>query len=226
MSSGKRWLAVLAAAALAAAPVVVRAPRTRPIAPDGVHTVDEAVDACLESDLHGWDLVDHATQLVHRKYSHYSCYHWWETPAQSFARSRGQSNQYNTVLARVLRALGFHVRTVHAARVRLTRSPWWHSGHTWLEVTVDGRTRDVCASRAENRAGDVHFVPVTATRPFRGLTYLDTTLGLAPIVTALVWKALLKNEALPRWMYRPFDEPASNEGWPASRRPGEDLTIK
>lgn len=217
MSTGTRALRLLLAAAVAAAPVLVRAPRTRPIAPDGLHTVDDVVAACIESDLHGWELVDHATALVHRKYSHYSCYHWWETPAQSFARSRGQSNQYNTVLARVLRGLGFHVRVVHAARVRLSRSPWWHSGHTWLEVTVDGRTRDVCASRAENRAGDVHFVPVTAVRPFRGLTYVDTTLGLAPIVTVLVWKAMLKNEPLPRWMYRPFDEAASTQGWAGSR---------
>ena len=218
MTSGKRaWRLLLAAGAIAA-PVVVGAPRTPAIAPDGVHDVQQAIDASLAADLHGWELVDHATQLVHRKYSHYSCYHWWETPAQSFARSRGQSNQYNTVLARVLRGLGFRVRTVHAARVRLTRSPWWHSGHTWLEVTVDGRTRDVCASRAENRSDDVHFIPVTAVRPFRGLTYLDTTLGLAPIVTVLVWKAWLKGEQLPRWIYRPFDEAASTEGWPASRR--------
>lgn len=219
MSSTKGVLAVLGAAAAAATlPVVLRAPKARPIAPDGVTTVEEAIEACREAGLHGWDLVDHATQLVHRKYNRYSCYHWWESPEASFARSRGQANQYNTVLSHILKALGFHVRTVHAARVRLTRSPWWHTGHTWLEVTVDGYTKDVCASRAENRAGDVHFVPLSPIRPFRGLTYLDTTLGLAPIVTVLTWKAWATRTPLPRWVYRPFDEPASTEGWPGSRR--------
>lgn len=218
MSSRKRLLGIAAIVSAATLPVVLRAPRTEPIAPDGVTTIDETIAAARASGLDGWALVDHATQIVHRKYSHYSCYHWWESPEQSFTRSRGQANQYNTVLAKVLKGLGFHVRTVHAARVRLQRSPWWHSGHTWLEVTIDGRTRDVCASRAENRAGDVRFIPVTAVRPFRGLTYVDTTVGLAPIVTVLVWKALLKRDELPRWMYRPFDEAASAEGWPASRR--------
>lgn len=215
-----RVLGLLATVAVAIVPVVVRAPRTRPIAPDDISSIDEAIAACRKSELHGWDMVDHATQLVHRKYSHYSCYHWWESPEQSFQRSRGQANQYNTVLAKVLKGLGFHVRTVHAARVRLTRSPWWHSGHTWLEVTVDGRTRDVCASRAENTAGDVKFIPISTVRPFRGLTYVDTTLGLAPIVTVLVWKAWVRRTPLPRWMYRPFDEAASTEGWPRLRRRG------
>ena len=215
MSARKCVLGALAAlAATAVLPVVATAPKATPIAPDGVTTVEETIEACRESGLGGWELVDHATQLVHRKYSHYSCYHWWESPVRSFARSRGQANQYNNVLSRVLKALGFRVRTVHAARVRLQRSPWWHAGHTWLEVTVDGRTRDVCASRAETRAGEVMFIPVSTVRPFRGLTYLDTTLGLAPIVTVLTWRSWIERSPLPRWMYRPFDEAASPEGWP------------
>lgn len=222
---GRGALALGATAVAVLGPVVAAAPRPQVRRPDGVGTIAEAVEACRASGLGGWELVDHATALVHAKYSHYSCYHWWETPAQSFARSRGQSNQYNTALARVLRALGFHVRTVHAARVRLMRAPWWHSGHTWLRVTVDGRVRDVCASRAENRAGRVLFTPATPVRPFRGLTYVDTTLGLAPITVLSAWRAWLRREPLPRWMYRPFDEPASPHGWPeppaASRLPGE-----
>lgn len=207
--TGLRVAAALAAALTGyVAPVIAAAPRNEPVAPDGVHTIEEAVEACRDSGLGGWQLVDFATGLVHGKYAHYSAYHFWETPSQSFVRSRGQSNQYNSALARVLRALGFHVRTVHAARVRLARSPWWHAGHTWLEVTVDGRTRDVCASRAENRAGEVSFTPVTPVRPFRGLTYVDTTAGLAPIVVTTVWKCWLSGEPLPRWLHRGFSEDA------------------
>lgn len=206
-----RALGLVGAAAVVLGPVVALAPRPQRVAPDGVHTVDEVVAACVASDLHGWELVDFATGLVHRKYSYYSAYHWWESPAQSFSRSRGQSNQYNGVLGRVLRRLGMHVRTVHAARVRLDRTPWWHTGHTWLEVTIDGRTRDVCASRAENRAGSVVFTPVTPVRPFRGLTYVDTTLGLAPIAVVTAWRRLLTGRELPRWIYRPFGQPSVDE---------------
>lgn len=187
-------------------PVLVRAPRNPVNRPEGVETIEDAIEVCRTSGCHGWELVDYATHLVHAKYHQYSCYHWWEAPSQSFERSRGQSNQYNSALARVLRGLGFQVRTVHAARVRLDRSPWWHVGHTWLHVTVDGYTRDVCASRAENTAGDVRFTPMTPVRPFRGLTYVDTTLGLAPIAVLSTWRSWLEQRPLPRWMYRPFGE--------------------
>ncbi|MGD7733489.1 transglutaminase domain-containing protein [Propionibacteriaceae bacterium G57] len=213
-----RLLKVAAVAGAVAGPVWARAPKGERIAPDGVHTLDEATSAAQSSGLSGWELVDHVTGVVHRKFSYYSCYHWWESPAEAFARSRGQSNQYNLALASVLRRLGFEVRTVHASRVRLQRSPWWHAGHTWLEVTIDGITKDVCASRAENRAGQVTFVPVTPVRLFRGLTYVDTTLGLALIVVVVAWRAWLNGEPLPRWVYRPFNEAASTEGWHESRR--------
>lgn len=194
----------LAAAVLG--PVVVTAPRPRRLTPEGVETIDQAVANCQASGKQGWELVDHATHLVNRKYSHYSAYHWWESPRQAFERSRGQSNQYNTALARVLRALDFQVKTVHAARVRLDRAPWWHVGHTWLQVTIDGDTRDVCASKIENIAGDVEFTPMTPVRPFRGLTYVDTTLGLAPIAVVATWRSWVERRPLPRWLYRRFGE--------------------
>jgi len=215
----KRPLAVLAVLAGAVAPTIVLAPRNAPIAPDGVHTLDELVEHCRESGHHGWDLVDHATQVVHRKYAWYSVAHWWETPSQSFAHSRGYAHQYNLALRHVLRELGFRVRAVHSARVRLARTPWFHMGHTWLLVTVDGRTRDVCASRADNRAGDVRFVPVTPVRRFRILSFWTTTAALAPIVVVSTWRAWLTRGPLPRWMYRSFDEPAGGGDWADSADP-------
>lgn len=202
----KRVRLVAVALAAAVAPVVAAAPKPDRLTPDGIETIEDAVAHCRATGTRGWDLVDEATHLVFRKYSYYSAYHWWETPRQSFERSRGQSNQYNTALARVLRALGFTVKTVHAARVRLDRAPWWHVGHTWLHVTIDGDTRDVCASRWENVAGDVEFTPMTPVRPFRGLTYVDTTLGLAPIAVAATWRSWLERKPLPRWLYRRFGE--------------------
>nr|WP_203569152.1 hypothetical protein [Aestuariimicrobium ganziense] len=201
-------------AGLAAAPVVLKAPPAVPAQPGEPTTLDEVVGRCRDSRLAGWDLVGLAQQLVHDRYTHYSAWHLWQSPQQSFANGRGLSNQYNSALAQVLEELGFEVRRVHAARVRLERAPWWHSGHTWLKVTHEGRTRDVCASRPSTAPGRVAFVPVTPVRPFTGLTNLNTTLGLAPFVIEAVWRSLLTREPTPRWLYRRFGEPVTTGSLP------------
>ena len=62
---------VLAGVAAAVTPVVLAAPGPEPAMSDGpagrpVRTVDDAVAACRASGKAGWELVDEATQLVHR----------------------------------------------------------------------------------------------------------------------------------------------------------------
>lgn len=173
-----------------------------------LRTVDDVVDACRASGLQGWPLVDLATSLVHRMYTRYSCWHLWLSPARSLAAGQGCSTQYNLALAQILRRLGLSVHVVHASRVRMEHHPWFHTGHTWLQVVCEGRRLDVCASRPGNRAGEVAFVPITEVRPFRRLTHLDTTLALAPIVVAGWWRSRLQRRPVPRWMYRPFGQSA------------------
>ena len=186
--------------------VVARAPRPEPVRPQGVETIADAVRVCRETGLTGWELVDHATHLVHDKFSTYSAWHLWERPAVAFTHSRGYCNQYNLALAAVLRGLGFEVSAVHASRVRMWHSrPWWHNGHAWLRVTHAGRTLDVDASQASNRAGSVGFVPVTEIRPFTRLSELDTALASVPFVTWTVWQAWVTGRDVPEWLYRRMD---------------------
>lgn len=210
---------LLAAAGLAVvvAPVVLAAPRPDPSGlvlegPEGVQhevaTVDDVVDFCQSSGTHGWELVDLATSIVNRMYTHYSCWHLWLTPSRSLREGHGNSNQYNLALAAVLRRLGLQIETVHASRVRMEHHPWYHTGHTWLRVTHDGRALDVCASRPGNRAGQVSFVPVTEVLSFGPRTYLDNALALAPFVVASTWKTWLTGRRVQRWVYRPFGETA------------------
>ena len=169
-----------------------------------MHTVDDVVAACRASGKTGWDLVNEATGLVYRMYTHYSCWHLWLSPAASLEAGHGHSGQYNMVLGQILEQLGFQVRPVHAARVRLEHHPWYHTGHSWLRVIHQGKELDVCASRPGNTAGSVAFVPVTEVLDRTRLNSIDTTVALAPIVIATVWKSWLTGAGIPSWMYRPF----------------------
>lgn len=214
----KRSLLVLAASVAAVvAPVIMAAPGPHPAGQtvqgrDGrrrrIDSIDDVVAAVEESGAQGWELVNLATGIVHRMYTHYSTWHLWLTPAQSARRGQGHSQQYNLALGAVLRRLGVDVETVHAARVRMEHHPWYHTGHTWLRVTVGGKTLDVCASRPGNRAGEVGFLPVTEVRPLGPLTRLDSALALTPFVVTSVWKTWLTGRGVQRWLYRPFGQSA------------------
>lgn len=213
----KTPLLMIAAVAAAVTPVIIAAPGPQPagqtiLGRDGrqrrIDTIDDVVAAAGESGSQGWELVDLATGMVHRMYTHYSTWHLWLTPAQSARRGQGSSQQYNLALAAVLRRLGFTVEPVHAARVRMEHHPWYHSGHTWLRVTIGGRTLDVCASRPGNRAGQVGFLPVTDVLPLGPITRIDSALALAPFVVTSVWKTWLTGRGVQRWVYRPFGSTA------------------
>lgn len=209
-------VATLTAAAVVL-PVVLKAPPPEPAlpehtTPDGstmeLHTIDDIVDACRACGVQGIDLVDLATSLVYRMYTHYSSWHLWLTPERSLRDGHGCSIQYNLALAQVLHRLGFSVHPVHASRVRMEHHPWYHTGHTWLQVELEGRRLDVCASRPGNRAGQVAFVPITEVRPLSCLTRVDNVAALAPIVVVSLWRNWLRGRPPARWMYRPFGETA------------------
>ncbi|MGV8847113.1 transglutaminase domain-containing protein [Tessaracoccus sp.] len=184
----------------AVVPVAWLAPR--PVKTGGAQAPDELVWALRDQGLQGSDLVDEAMHRVAAEYTHESLWHMWESPETSLARGRGWSHQYNTVLLEVLRALGFDAHLVHAARVRGFRHPWWYAGHAWVEVTIDGRQFDACASRTDNRVGDLGFTPVTAELPYRTVTRLGVALALTPFVTMGVWRAWMTGRPVSRWIYR------------------------
>ncbi|MEL4358145.1 MULTISPECIES: hypothetical protein [unclassified Luteococcus] len=199
-----KTLLPLAAVLALAAPAVATAPGPAP-GSRGT-SIDELVAECRASGLSGWDLVDEATRRVHEAFDHISLWHLWEGSATALRHGHGWSAQYNGALKHVLRRLGFRVEVVHAARVHhLGRNPWWNAGHTWLRVTHDGRTLDVCCSRAQHRAGQVSFVPVTQVRPMNRWTRSVVSLSLAPVVSVQAWRQLA-GAPVPKWLYRGFDE--------------------
>ena len=183
------------------APVAGKAPRADPAR--GSQTVSDLVGRCAGLGLSGKPLADAAVGAVAQAFGDHSVWHLWESPERALARGRGWSQQYNTVLLKVLRGLGFDARLVHAARVRGFGHPWWLAGHTWVRVMIDGHEVDACASRLDNVAGRSPFVPLTPVLPVRLSTRWAVALALAPFVVVAVWRAWLTGEPVAPWVYGP-----------------------
>lgn len=195
----KRWFRVVAVLAVGAGAVVVAAPRTDH--PDGPSVEDLAARAHA-SGLSGRELVTEAIRLTAEAYTHYSAWHLWERSRVSLRHRRGWSHQYNSVLCIVLRQLGFETRMVHTAWVLGADHPWWHNGHTWVKVKVNGRWLDACASHADNQAGELPVTPDSDELPWGPRTRIAITLSLAPFVVAEVWRSWLTRRPVPTWIYR------------------------
>lgn len=83
--------------------------------PNGSALLD-AVASLRASGLTGWELVERAQQMVHDRFSDYSCRYWWESPETAFGQRRGYCAQYNGALASMCRPShpGVAVRPRHA----------------------------------------------------------------------------------------------------------------
>lgn len=193
---------IIAAAALAgfAAPLLSPVPLPTPPLGEPV-SLSEAVALCRDSCLQGWALVEFARQLVGRRFVEYSWATPWERPATAFRHGRGYCAQYNVALRDLLRELGIEADAVFAARVRLGDTPWWRTGHVWLRVRVDGRTRDVCARHCDG-PGDIRFIPVTEVHPFGCRTQINAAIWATIALAALRWRAIITRQPLPEWVHR------------------------
>ncbi len=196
----KRLIGLGLVTAGAVVPAMLAAPAPR--GPRGP-SIDDLVRSLRKQGLQGRDLVSAAIHEVAAAYRYYSVRHLWETPEMSLGNRRGWSHQYNVVLARVLDALGFETRLVHTPWLQGGDHPWWHNGHTWVKVRIDGRWWDACASRATHEAGDLTAVPGSEELPYHRRTNIALSLWMVPFVTFQVWKSWLTGDPLPGWIYAP-----------------------
>jgi hypothetical protein len=67
-------------------PLLRRLPKPSRVSMDGITTIDDAVEACRRTQLHGWDLVAYAQNLAARKFT-YSGLNTWDTPSRAFERN-------------------------------------------------------------------------------------------------------------------------------------------
>jgi len=195
-------LLAASSAALLMLPGARRIPRYRPTTLNGIRTIDDAVTHCRQTELTGWDLVTYAQQLVSQKFAVYSTLNLWDTPNHAFVVGMGYCTQYNLALKHLLDLLGFSSQAVFSFKVQVDNNPDWVMGHTWLRVTLNGETRDVCAGELDNRPGSVHFRPVFPVLSGYSLILFLTHLGMIFFIGILEWRALLTGRPSPDWMYR------------------------
>lgn len=183
-------------------PAALRLPYYRRTTVDGITTIDEAVVLCQRSGLEGWALVHFAQKLTAKKFAVYSALNLWDMPSRAFAHGMGYCTQYNLALKQILDRLGFQTTAVFALKTRIFDNDAWDMGHTWLRVTIDGETRDVCAGRVANQPGNVHFVALSQVHNGRFLILLFSHLGMILFCTVLEWKAHLTGTEPPIWMFK------------------------
>jgi hypothetical protein len=128
----------------------------------GITTLQDAVDACRRSGLEGWELVEHAQKIVAHKFT-YSRRNSWESPRTAFARGRGFCVQQALALKAIYDELGIKARAVHGRgdfmgmHIHGVWEPGGNFNHSWLEVTVQGRSLYVCPGSVENAPGKLDF---------------------------------------------------------------------
>ncbi len=160
-------IAAAAALYLLTLPMLHRLPKPDRASLDGVRTLEDAVAACRQSGLRGWELVVYAQQFVARKFT-YSRLNTWDTPSRAFERGMGYCEQQALALKHIYDRLGitctpvFSLGCLFPAKV-VDGAPWpgGRTGHAWLRVTLDGDVRDVCPSSVENRPGVTQFQVVS-----------------------------------------------------------------
>jgi len=130
---------------------------------DGITTLDEAVEVCRGTHLHGWELVAYAQSLVARKFT-YSRLNTWDTPSRAFERGMGYCEQQTLALKYVYDRLGIEARPVFALRCRFPAKvvdgilgSGGISGHAWLRVRIGDKEADVCPGAVTNTPGVVQF---------------------------------------------------------------------
>lgn len=167
-------------------PLLRRLPQQGRVSMDGITTLDDAVQACQRTNLHGWELVAYAQHLVASKFT-YSRLNTWDTPARAFERGMGYCEQQALALNYIYGRLGIASRPVFALRCQFPAKeidgiPWpgGVSGHAWLRVRIGDKEADVCPGSLANTPGVVHFEilsKVHAWQPWlRPFTHLGSSI--------------------------------------------------
>jgi len=144
-------------------PRLRRLPKQDHVSMDGITTIDDAVEACKQTQLQGWDLVAFAQNLTAKKFT-YSRLNTWDTPSRAFERGLGYCEQQALALKKIYYKLGFETRPVFCMRckfpAKVVDGVYWPggiSGHAWLRVRIGDEERDVCSGSVKNTPGMTHF---------------------------------------------------------------------
>ncbi len=164
-------------------PLLRRLPKPGRVSMDGITTIDDAVEACRQTHLQGWDLIVFAQNLAARKFT-YSRLNTWDTPSRAFERGMGYCEQQALALKKIYDRLGIETRPVFALRCRFPAkvvdgmpSPGGVSGHAWLRVRIGDEELDVCSGSVNNRPGVTQFEILSTVRTWQPWLRPFTHLG-------------------------------------------------
>jgi len=154
-------------------PMLRRLPKQGRVSMDGIITIDDAVEACRETQLQGWDLVAYAQNLAARKFT-YSRLNTWDTPSRAFERGIGYCEQQALALKMIYDKLGIETRPVFCMHCKFpakvvdgVRWPGGISGHAWLRVRIGDEERDVCPGSVKNTPGVTQFEILSRVMPWQ-----------------------------------------------------------
>jgi hypothetical protein len=173
---------------LACIPGLLLLPEEKTTTVDGVTTLEDAVNACWESKLKEWELVEFAQKLAARKFT-YSRRNSWESPEKAFARGQGYCLQQALALKKIYDDLGIDAKVVRGrgnfpeACIHGVKEQGGNFNHAWLEVFISGESKYVCPGNVENKPGELDFKIMGEVKPYTGLMHFFTFSG-AIIVNA------------------------------------------
>jgi hypothetical protein len=167
-------------------PLLRRLPKPSRVSMDEITTIEDAVEACRQTQLWGWEQVSYAQHLVARKFT-YSRLNTWETPSRAFERGMGYCEQQALALKKIYDRLGIAARPVFSLRCKFPAKvvdgvPWpgGVSGHAWLRIRISEQELDVCPGSISNRPGVTHFEILWKVRTWhfwlRPFTYLGSSI--------------------------------------------------
>jgi len=144
-------------------PMLRRLPKQSRVSMDGITTIDDAVEACRQTQLQGWDLVAFAQNLAAKKFT-YSRLNTWDTPSRAFERGIGYCEQQALALKKICDKQGIETRPVFCMcctfPAKVVDGGYWPggiSGHAWLRVRIGDEERDVCPGSVNNTPGVTQF---------------------------------------------------------------------
>ena len=204
LTGGAIGATVVVALYLSTVPLLRRLPRQNRVAMDGITTIADAVTACRQSHLQGWELV---------AYAHASSPENSPTPGSTPGILPTEPSSAAWAIASSKRLPSNTSMTNSASRpeaVFATRCafppkvvdglPWpgGISGHAWLRVKIGNEERDVCSGSVDNTPGVTHFEVRSTVHPWQPWIRPFTHVGssIANIRRDRVARHAAKQEAL------------------------------
>lgn len=161
-------------------------------------TIQEVAEYCLQKGYKGWELAEEAQRIVSERFR-YSRRNPWDSPEKAFQKGLGYCLQQARALSKVYDYLDIENSLVMAycsfpgKWVHGLYEPPAEGRHTWLRVTIQGETRDVCPGNPLNYPGRLHFEILSEVKPLHSFFIPFAHLGSVVLNSSRDRRAIMEN---------------------------------